>query len=151
MGRFGVLFSCGCLEELSLLSAIDTSQILPADSKIASLHRNRCFYSTLGHLFFKRVKSYDLLKLSQWQNVDSSKLKVALVVPFIFFVVYRAYTIYTFELWMQLEVNDCPHKKWLEWQALNLYDIADEVSLLGGMGCSVTCSPCCTPFVAYIC
>ena len=37
----------------------------------------------------------------------------------------------------KLEVNDCPHKKWLEWQALNLYDITDEVSLSGGMGCSV--------------
>ena len=76
------------LGSLSLLSAIDASRIQPADSKIASLHRKRCIYSTLGHLFFKRVKSYDLLKLSQWQNVDSSKLKVALVVPFIFFVAY---------------------------------------------------------------
>ena len=73
---------------------------------------------------------------------------MALVVPFVLLVAYRAYT---FELWMQLEVNDCPHKKWLEWQALNLYDITDEVSLLGGMGCSVAFPPCCTPFVAYIC
>ena len=79
-----------------------------------------------------------------------SKLKVALVVPFVLFVAYRAYGLHLWVVW-KLEVNDCPHKKWLEWQALNLYDITDEVSLLGGMGCSVAFPPCCAASVAYIC
>lgn len=51
----------------------------PHDFKV-----NNAFTRFWVHLLLKLVKSYNLFKLSQWTNMDSSKLKMALVVPFVF-------------------------------------------------------------------